>query len=82
MHWSGLFELNFFLIGLLPTDLDEFNISSDCMKPHSDQDHKKMLELNKRAYLDPDQFDDCEELKIQLETMWKVGRRGWAKYCS
>ena len=56
--------------------MDEFNISSDCMKPHSDQDHKKMLELNKRAYLDPDQFDDCEELKIQLETMWKVGRRG------
>jgi len=62
-------------LGLLPTDLDEFNISSDCMKPHSDQDHKKMLELNKRAYLDPDQFDDCEELKIQLETMWKVGRK-------
>lgn len=62
-------------LGLLPTDLEEFNISSGCMKPHSEQDNKKMLELRRREYLNLDDDYECEGLKIQLETMWRVGRK-------
>jgi len=60
-------------LGFLPTDLEEFCISSSCMKLHSDQDRKKMIELSRREYLDPEA--DNEELSFQLETMWKVGRK-------
>ena len=69
-----LFDLNTLRTGFLPTDLEEFCISSSCMKLHSDQDRKKMIELSRREYLDPEA--DNEELSFQLETMWNVGRNG------
>jgi meiotic recombination protein SPO11 len=57
-------------LGLLPSDISRLSIMSSSMKSHSDQDFKKMVDLNNRQYVREDM-----RLRGELEILWEMGRK-------
>jgi len=60
-------------LGLLPSDLPRLDLGPESMKPHSEQDGRKMLDLSRRGYLAPD--SGHQGLRRELELMWGAGSK-------
>ena len=60
-------------LGLLPSELSTLDIGNSSMRPHSDLDNRKMMEMSKREYLQ--QESDNDGLRRELEMMWNIGRK-------
>ena len=60
-------------LGLLPSELSVLDIGNSSMKPHSDMDTRKMMEMSKREYLQLE--SENEGLRRELEIMWDIGRK-------
>ena len=60
-------------LGLLPSELSDLEIGDSSMKPHSDLDTRKMMEMSRREYLQEEA--DNDGLRRELEMMWNIGRK-------
>merc|ERR1712107_731469 len=65
-------------LGLLPSELSVLDIGNSSMKPHSDMDTRKMMEMSKREYLQPE--SENEGLRRELRSCGRLaGRRKYSK---
>ena len=66
--FSGYSSIEFNFEGYL-----DFVSGPESMKPHSEQDGRKMLDLSRRGYLAPD--TGHQGLRRELELMWGAGSK-------